>query len=225
MKLGDKDAEFAWGLNISNIGSKIQYTSAADRDFIPINLRLGPRFTANLDDYNKFTLALDFNKLLVPTPPIFEQDTAGQPIPDGNGSFLVASGRDPNVGVASGIFGSFSDAPGIILTDDNGDFLLNSDGSVQVESGSRFKEELREINIAAGLEYWYDNQFALRAGYFYEHPTKGNRQFFTLGAGLRFKIFALDFAYLIPTVQQNPLANTLRFTLKFRFDDLSAEES
>jgi hypothetical protein len=113
-----------------------------------------------------------------------------------NGEQQILFGKNPDVSVASGIFNSFSDAP---------------DGG---------KEELREINIAAGLEYWYDKQFAFRAGYFYEHETKGNRKYFTLGAGLKYNVFGLDFAYLIPTDQRNPLENTLRFSLVFDFDNL-----
>ena len=217
--LGGKESIFAFGLHISNIGAKMAYTNTSDRDFIPINLRFGPSVTMNLDEYNKLTLAVDFNKLLVPTPPIYEvNDSTGQFIVDGNtGNYVVAAGRDPNVGVAAGMFGSFTDAPGIISTDGSGSWLYNDDGTVQVEKGSKLKEELREINISTGLEYWYADQLALRAGYFHEHATKGNRQYFTLGAGLRYNVFALDFAYLIPTQQRNPLANTLRFSLRFNF--------
>ena len=223
-QLGDKDAYFNAGVHVSNIGAKMAYTNTSDRDFIPINLRLGPSLTVNLDEYNKITIATDFNKLLVPTPPIYEVDSAGQFVYVNN-QLVIAAGQDPNRGVAGGIFGSFSDAPGTVLTDANGDWQYNDDGTVQVESGSRFKEELREINISAGLEYWYADQLALRAGYFHEHATKGNRKYFTLGAGLRYSIFALDFAYLIPTQQRNPLANTLRFTLRFNFLTLNSEDA
>ncbi|MBL7916133.1 MAG: type IX secretion system outer membrane channel protein PorV [Bacteroidia bacterium] len=190
MEVSKKDAIFAVGVNISNIGTKISYTETGVKDFIPINLRLGPSLTLKLNEYNDLAFMIDFNKLLVPTPPIYNPDSVI------NGEQQILFGKNPDVSVASGIFNSFSDAP---------------DGG---------KEELREINIAAGLEYWYDKQFAFRAGYFYEHETKGNRKYFTLGAGLKYNVFGLDFAYLIPTDQRNPLENTLRFSLVFDFDNL-----
>lgn len=188
---------FAWGINISNIGSKISYSDDnTQRDFIPTNLRLGPSLTLDVDEYNRLTFMVDFNKLLIPTPPIYELDEEGNPVFDDNGDPVIAKGKDPNVGVPVGMLQSFYDAPG------------------------GFSEELREVSIAAGVEYWYDKQFAIRGGYFYEDKTKGNRKFFTLGAGLRYNVFGLDFAYLIPTGGQakNPLENTLRFTLHFDFD-------
>lgn len=114
-----------------------------------------------------------------------------QPIYDANGKIIA--GKDPDRSVPAGIFGSFNDAPG------------------------GFKEEIREINIAAGMEYWYNQQFALRTGYFYESPTKGNRRYFTLGAGLKYNVFNIDIAYLVANVQKSPLANTLRFTMLFNF--------
>lgn len=190
MELAKKDAIFSFGLNISNIGSKISYTETGRKDFIPINLRLGPSLKLLLNEYNDITFLLDINKLLVPTPPIYNPDSVV------NGEQQILFGKNPDVSVASGIFNSFSDAP---------------DG---------FSEELHEINLCGGLEYWYDNQFAFRAGYFYEHATKGNRKYFTLGAGLKYSVFGLDFAYLIPTDQRNPLENTLRFTLIFDFNSL-----
>ncbi|MBK8873010.1 MAG: type IX secretion system outer membrane channel protein PorV [Bacteroidetes bacterium] len=190
MEVSKKDAIFAVGVNISNIGTKISYTETGVKDFIPINLRLGPSLTLKLNEYNDLAFMIDFSKLLVPTPPIYNPDSVI------NGEQQILFGKNPDVSVASGIFNSFSDAP---------------DGG---------KEELREINIAAGLEYWYDKQFAFRAGYFYEHETKGNRKYFTLGAGLKYNVFGLDFAYLIPTDQRNPLENTLRFSLVFDFDSL-----
>jgi len=215
MKIGKKDAIWNVGMNVSNIGAKMSYTETADRDFLPTNLKLGSALTFLLDDYNSITLTLDANKLLVPTPPIYLRDTDGQIVIDqGTGDPVVASGRNPDVGVASGIFGSFNDAPG--------DVTINENGSVDVASGSVLREELREVNLGGGFEYWYDNQFAFRAGYFYEHPTKGNRQFITLGAGIKYSIFGIDLSYLISTTQQNPLANTLRFTLKLSFDELKA---
>lgn len=182
MTIADRDANFAFGMNISNIGNKISYTETIIRDFIPINLRLGTNLTTEMDDYNKMSIALDFNKLLVPTPPLYDE----------NGNIIA--GKDPEVSVVSGIFQSFGDAP---------------DG---------FKEEMREINISAGIEYWYANQFALRAGYFHEHDTKGGRQYLTFGSGVKYNVFALDFSYLVSTSNiggTNPLANTMRFTLVF----------
>ena len=172
------------GVNISNIGTKISYAEAAgNAAFLPTNLKIGGASTFIIDDYSQFTFALDFNKLLVPTQPLYDND--------GN----VIAGRDPNVSVPSGIFGSFSDAPG------------------------GFKEEVKEINIGAGIEYWYNQQFAFRAGYFYESPNKGDRRYFTVGAGLKYNVFNMDFAYLLANTQTSPLANTLRFTLLFNFGD------
>lgn len=177
------DAIISAGVNISNIGTKISYVAGGDKNFLPTNFKIGAASTFLIDDYNQFTFALDFNKLLVPTQPIY----------DGDGKILA--GKDPDRSVPSGIFGSFSDAPG------------------------GFREEMREINIAAGLEYSYNQQFALRAGYFYENPQKGDRRYFTLGAGLKYNVFNIDFAYLAANAQKSPLANTLRFTLLFNFGD------
>ncbi|GAP44965.1 hypothetical protein TBC1_12781 [Lentimicrobium saccharophilum] len=189
---------FAWGLNISNIGAKISYSDDnTQRDFIPTNLRLGPSLTLDIDEYNRLSFMVDINKLLIPTPPIYATDSlTGQPIYDDNGNQLIFKGKDPNVSVPVGMFQSFFDAPG------------------------GFNEEIRELSFAVGVEYWYDKQFAIRGGYFHEDRTKGNRKFFTLGAGLRYNVFGLDFAYLIPTGGQakNPLENTLRFTLHFDFE-------
>ena len=192
--IADKKSDISVGMNISNIGNKISYTETITRDFIPINLRLGTDVTTEIDDYNKMSFAIDFNKLLVPSPPIYDAD--------GN---LIA-GKDPEVSVVSGMFQSFGDAPGEI--DETGNPV----------PGSIFKEEMREINISAGFEYWYDNQFALRAGYFHEHDTKGGRKYLTFGSGVKYNVFALDFSYLISTSNiggTNPLANTMRFTLVF----------
>ncbi len=187
---------FGFGLNISNIGAKISYTGTTERDFIPTNLRIGPCLTLDLDKYNRISVMVDFNKLLIPTSPIYDQDTLGMPIII-DGKPVILEGKDPDVSVVSGIFQSFSDAPG------------------------GFKEELHEVMYSIGVEYWYDKQFAIRGGYFHEHPTKGNRKFFTLGAGLKYNIFGLDFSYLIPVEQRNPLENTLRFTLRFDFRALA----
>ena len=196
LDLGDMNATFAFGTNISNVGAKMSYSDAARRDFIPINLRMGPCLTLDIDDYNSVSFNVDINKLLVPTPPIY--NATGD---------TILSGEDPRRGIAAGIIGSFSDAPGDLSVADS-----------SAISGSRFKEEMREINYAGGFEYWYAKQFAFRAGYFYEDKTKGNRKYFTMGLGVRYSIFSLDFSYLIANTQRSPLANTLRFTLGFNFD-------
>ncbi|MEP7263657.1 MAG: type IX secretion system outer membrane channel protein PorV [Bacteroidota bacterium] len=188
VELGDKKAVFTSGICISNIGAKIAYTETGTKNFIPINLRLGPGIRIKLNEFNDLAFHLDFNKLLVPTPPIYGSD------PTNNSKDIIIYGEDPDVSVAKGIFQSFSDAP---------------------DGGS---EELKEVNYAIGMEYWYDKQFAFRAGYFHEDKTKGNRKYFTLGAGLRYNVFGIDLAYLIPTEQRNPLENTLHFTLTFDFD-------
>lgn len=188
--LSGTDAVMSFGSNMSNIGTKISYSDGQEKAFIPINWRLGGSLAMEIDQYNKFTVALDLNKLLVPTNPVY--NIAGD---------SIIAGKDPNVAVPLGMLQSFYDAPGI----------TNKQGSV-------FIEELQEINIGLGLEYWYRDQFAIRGGYFYEDLYKGNRKFFTLGIGLKLNVFSLDFAYLIPTAVNNPLANTLRFTLGFDFD-------
>jgi len=194
------ETKFTLGANISNIGNKISYTENLDRDFIPTNLRLGFGYEMNFDKNNSLALLLDFNKLLVPTPPIYQLDSTGKYVYDVDGNKIIEKGKDPNVGVVRGMVQSFYDAP---------------DG---------FKEEMKEINIAVGLEYWYAKQFSIRAGYFNEASTKGNRKYVTLGAGLRYSIFGLDFAYLIPVTQRNPLENTLRFSLLFNFDKVKAKK-
>ena len=175
------DALFAAGLNISNIGTKISYSSGGTQYFLPTNLRLGVANTWFLDEVNQLTLTVDVNKLLVPTPPLR----------DGLGNII--QGTDDNRSVPAGIFGSFADAPG------------------------GFKEEMREISYAGGAEYGYNKQFFVRAGYFYESPSKGNRQYLTLGTGFKYDIFNLDLAYLLGTQQKSPLANTLRFTVSANF--------
>jgi hypothetical protein len=193
--LGSMGSEVSWGINLSNIGNKISYSKTAiKKDFIPTNFRLGGSLKMNFDDYNSLSVLLDFNKLQVPTPPIYQRDSAGNPVYDPQGNPVIAKGMDPNVNTVQGIIQSWYDAPG------------------------GFNEEMREWAIAFGLEYWYAKQFALRTGFFYEDKTKGNRKFFTVGAGLRYSVFGLDLSYLIPLEQQNPLENTLRFTLYFNFD-------
>lgn len=183
----DKDGLMAFGLNFSNIGSKMSYSDDQTSDFIPMNMRLGGAGTIHLDSYNSITLSLDLNKLLVPTSPVYYNKAI---------SDSIVAGKDPNVSVPVAIFQSFYDAPG------------------------GFKEEMREISYALGLEYWYNNQFAIRGGYFHENETKGNRKYFTTGAGFRMKSFSLDFSYLMPLVQNHPLARTLRFSLAFDFNAL-----
>ncbi len=192
LKMAGKDARLNIGANISNIGNKMRYTNSDKRDFIPTNLKLGTAYTVNMDKYNQLTMTIDFNKLLVPTPPRYSP-----------GGDSILSGLSPDVGTAGGIVQSFYDAPGDV--DNEGNLI----------SGTIFKEELREINIGGGLEYCYTEVFAVRAGYFYENYTKGNRQFITMGLGLKYEVLTIDVSYLISTTQQNPLANTLRFTLSF----------
>ncbi len=188
IRVANKDMNLAVGGNISNIGSKISYTETVVRDFIPINLRLGTAVSTDIDDYNKVSLAIDLNKLLVPTPPIY--DTDGE----------IISGKDPEVSIVSGIFQSFGDAPG------------------------GFQEEMREINYSIGSEYWYNNQFAVRGGYFFEHNTKGGRKFFTFGSGVKYNVFVLDFSYLVNASRaingNNPLANTMRFSMTWNLGDV-----
>lgn len=205
VKLGSKKATVSAGVNFSNIGNKVTYTNANSSlntsNFLPMNMRIGGGLNIKLDDYNTIGIIADANKLLVPTPPVYQLDGAGNKIEDGNGGYEIAYGKNPNRGVASSVFTSFNDAPG----------------------GG--KEELREINYATGLEYWYNKMFALRTGYFYEHLTKGGRQYITMGAGLRFNVFGLDFAYLVPTQKaiRSPLQNTIRVSLVFDFDAFKAQ--
>jgi hypothetical protein len=185
LDLGSKKGNIAAGFNFSNIGSKMSYTNDVDPDFIPMNMRLGSTFSVQLDRYNAIAFSFDLNKLLVPTPPIY--DTDGE---------TILAGKDPNVSVPVAIFQSFYDAPG------------------------GFSEEMKEFTESIGIEYWYNQQFALRTGYFNEAEMKGNRKYFTVGAGFRLSVFSLDFSYLIPVTQNNPLARTLRFSLGFEFDSL-----
>jgi len=174
----------SWGITLSNLGSKISYTSdATQKDYIPTNLGLGVAYTKTIDEQNKITFALDIHKLLVPTPPAIG-DSAG---------LIKYRGQ----GVVNSWFSSFGDAPG------------------------GFSEEMKEVQASLGAEYWYNDQFAFRAGYFYENPLKGNRKYFTLGAGLKYNTFGLNFSYLLPSgngVNRNPLSNTLRFGLVFDLD-------
>lgn len=179
------DNLFAFGANISNIGTKISYTTNGPKYFLPANLKLGAANTWNLDENNQITVAFDINKLLAPTPPI----------KDANGTII--SGKNDDVSVPSGIFQSFGDAPG------------------------GFSEEMKEISLSPGAEYWYNNQFAIRAGYLYENPSKSDRRYVTLGFGVKYDIFKFDFSYLAASQQNSPLANTLRFSLSASFGGTS----
>lgn len=205
----DMDAEIAWGVSINNIGSKISYNSeTVDKDFIPTTLRLGPSLKLDIDEYNSLTFMVDVTKLLVPTPPLYKRDSiSGQYVTDADGNFVVEEGMSDNVSVMSGIFQSFYDAPG---------FSYNEYGE-KVGLGKGY-EELCEYNLGVGVEYWYNNVFAVRAGYFNEAALKGNRKYVTLGAALKYNVFGLDVSYLVPvngTVGTNPLESTLRFDLTY----------
>jgi len=173
------------GFNISNIGPKVSYSNDGKENFIPTNLKIGGGFDFILDNYNKLSLNLEFNKLLVPTPSISVNDNNQPPYVQEDVSFF------------SGIFKSFGDAP---------------DG---------FSEELKEFTWGLGAEYMYDNAFAVRAGYFNESDLKGARKYFTIGSGFKFKSTRLDISYLFNASDiNNPLENTLRFSLSFDFGDL-----
>ncbi len=203
------DADFAWGASINNIGSKITYNGQSDRrDFIPTTLRAGTSLKLELDEYNSLAFMVDFSKLLVPTPPVIERNEAGQPVVNDDGSYKILYGYNNNVSVVQGMIQSFYDAPGYGWSEEKQDY---------VHYGT-FYEELCEINIGAGVEYWYNNVFAVRAGYFNETALKGNRKYVTLGAALKYNVFGLDVSYLIPVnsvVGSNPLENTLRFNLTY----------
>lgn len=199
--IAGKQNNIAFGAVISNLGPKITYLDEDQADFLPTNLRLGTAFTTELDPFNKLTFALDINKLMVPTPPIYATNEDGsierQDPDDPNSAPVIASGEDPNRGLIAGWFGSFTDAP---------------DG---------FSEELREFMVSAGVEYWYNDLFAVRGGYYYENVDKGDRQYFTAGLGLRYQVFGVDFAYLMPrggAGRNHPLQETLRVSLQFNLD-------
>ncbi len=180
------NSQLSLGAHMSNFGRKITYSSDSNEDFIPGNLRLGSALKMNLDPYNTITVLLDFNKLLVPTPPTYREDASG--------TLVLDKGKDPNRPLLSGTFGSFNDAP------------------------RGFQEELQEIMISGGVEYKYQELFALRGGYFYENVNKGNRKYFTAGVGFKYQVFGIDFSYLIPLQQNHPLAETLRLSFQFSFD-------
>lgn len=191
--IGRNECQWSWGWNISNIGTKVSYNNGEDPAFLPTNLRIGTTFMFPLADYHTLALSLDANKLLVPAKPResdYADDTEGQQ------AYLDALEDWENMSPITGIFKSFSDAPG------------------------GFKEELREINLSFGAEYAYNNQFFVRAGYFYENEFKGNRKYFSLGAGFSLNVVRLDASYMLATAQTSPLDQTLRFTLTFDMDGL-----
>jgi len=202
------DADISWGASITNIGSKISYNGMSERrDFIPTTLRLGAGLNLELDEYNSLAFMVDFSKLMVPTPPIIERDEQGNPVYNDDGSYKIKYGMDNNVSVVQGMIQSFYDAPG---------WGYNADNEL-VHIG-KFKEEIYEINFGVGAEYWYNNIFSVRAGYFNETALKGNRKYVTVGAALRYSVFGLDVSYLIPTASvagSNPLEHTLRFNLTY----------
>lgn len=190
INIGARECQLGIGLNISNIGSKISFGGSEDSEFIPTNMRLGFALMVPIDEFNRFTIAADANKLLVPTYPKLE---------DGESSEAYDQRVQKeyyDVSSISGIFKSFGDAPG------------------------GFKEELQEVNWSVGAEYVYNDKFTLRAGYHHESENKGNRKYFTVGAGFRMSAFSLDCGYVIATAKSNPLDQTLRFTLGFDMDGL-----
>lgn len=189
--IGSKDGMWSWGIAITNIGPKITYNSAEDLDYIPTNFRLGTAYSVNFDANNTLTFALDVNKLMVPTPPIYATNEDGTLATDDNGDLIIEAGQDPDRALISGMFGSFSDAPG------------------------GFSEEMQEFTVSFGMEYLYAKKFAVRTGYFYENPSKGGRRYFTMGVGMDIQKIGLDFSYLVPQVQNHPLAETLRFSLLY----------
>jgi hypothetical protein len=217
VKIGRNNATYTFATTINNIGNKVAYSVLAKRDFIPMNLKIGNTLTLKYDSYNTITYALDIQRLLVPTPAFYDNI---------NGQVTMLSGRSGDVGVINGMLQSFYDAPGVVAKDENGDYIQNNDGTYQIVKGSRFKEELSEINIAAGAEWWYNETFAIRSGVFYESRNKGNRQYLNLGASLKYNMFGIDFSYLASlNGRQNPLANTLRFTLRLYLGDKPVKSS
>lgn len=201
-KLFKKDVTWRFGVAINNIGSKIKYSEAqANGDFQPTNFRLGASSTVELDKYNKLMLALEINKLMIPSNAIYFKNVAGFDSVDAQGNRVIEYGLDPNRNAFEAMFTSFGDSP------------------------YGFLGEMNEVNFQIGAEYWYNNLLRVSTGFFYETPSSGNRQYFTLGAGVRYKMFGLDFSYLIPTVQNNPLQNTLRFTLGFHFDQMGKKSN
>ena len=195
--LANRTSELSFGSHFSNIGGKITYGSSKSLDFIPINFRVGSSIKTFLDQYNSLTFALDFNKLMVPSPPIYEVDINGNYIIDPlTNQPQIQRGKNPNRSVLSGMFSSFSDAP---------------DG---------FSEEIKEITVSSGLEYWYREIFSFRGGYFFENMDKGGRRFLTLGLGIKYNNLGVDFSYLSTSQNDHPLAETMRFSVAFLFDNI-----
>ena len=190
INLGQRECQLGLGLNISNIGSKISFGGDNNSEFIPTNMRLGASLMIPIDEYNRFTIAADANKLLVPTYP---KQADGESTEDYQERVQK---NYYDVSSISGIFKSFGDAPGGL------------------------KEELQEVQWSVGGEYVYHDKFALRAGYHHESANKGNRKYFTVGAGFKMSVFSLDAGYVIATAKSNPLDQTLRFSLSFDMDGL-----
>ena len=197
--IGRSECQFSWGFNISNIGSKVSYDGGTNSSFLPTNLRLGFSFLFPIYDYNTLSINFDANKLLVPAAPRQSDytytDSDGYEQYDTE-AYNQAKEDFNNTGSISGIFKSFSDAPG------------------------GFKEELQEIYFSTGLEYSYNRRFFVRAGYYYENKYKSNRQYATFGAGFSLNVFSLDAAYVLATAQSSPLDQTMRFTLSFDMDGI-----
>ena len=190
INIGQRECQLGIGLNISNIGSKINFGSDTNSEFIPTNMRLGASLMIPVDEYNRFSIAADANKLLVPTRPIQGEN-------ESQVDYDARLQKDYyDVSSIAGIFKSFGDAPG------------------------GFKEELQEVGWSLGGEYAYNDKFSLRAGYHHESETKGNRKYFTVGAGFKMSAFSLDAGYVIATAKSNPLDQTLRFTLTFDMDGI-----
>ena len=188
--LGQRECQLGIGLNVSNIGSKITFGGDENSEFIPANMRLGAALMVPIDEYNRFTIAADANKLLVPTYPLQEDGESGE-------DYERRVQEDYyDISSIAGIFKSFGDAPG------------------------GFKEELQEIRWSVGAEYVYNDKFSLRAGYHHESENKGNRKYVTFGAGFRMSAFSLDCGYVWATAKSNPLDQTLRFTLGFDMDGI-----
>ena len=197
LNIGPRECQLGLGMNISNVGSKITYFGDDRSQFLPANLRLGASLMIPVDEYNRFTIAADANKLLVPMAPTEDMWKADDPDGSKYGSLeAYAQEKYNDLSSISGIFKSFSDAPG------------------------GFKEELEEIQWSVGAEYVYHDQFSLRAGYHHESENKGNRTYFTVGGGFRMNVFSLDVGYVIATAKSNPLDQTLRFTLSFDMDGI-----
>jgi hypothetical protein len=193
---GEKNAQWAWGLNLSNLGTPVSYTRDADKTPIPSNLRIGTRVTMEINESNKISVMTDLNKLLVPTPPVIEYDTV-------TGEAVIIRGKPKPRSVPLGMIRSFYDAPGI----------LREDGSYSV-----LAEELHEITLSLGAEYRYKGWLAVRSGYFHEHAAKGNRKYFTAGAGFSLGVLAVDVSYLMPVNGQNsPYQHTFRVTISSTF--------